>query len=117
MAFGIGLGPYPGLYSAQRPTGRVEKKIWPFLKPQIRGDKKTSLNFFLLTHKNFGGSGDDPPLFHATLTYMSQKKLIHPPIDTLAIVTKNCLGQLIWEKTWVLEPSDRAGSKTHLFSG
>ena len=26
MAFGIGLGPYPGLHSAQRPTGRVKKK-------------------------------------------------------------------------------------------
>ena len=25
MGFGIGLGPYPGLYSAQRPTGRVKK--------------------------------------------------------------------------------------------
>ena len=25
MAFGIGLGSYPGLYSAQRPTGRVKK--------------------------------------------------------------------------------------------
>jgi len=26
MAFAIGLGPYPGLTAAQRPTGRVKKK-------------------------------------------------------------------------------------------